>query len=782
MRRALILFLTLLLPLGLVAQPTQTARITTVDALTLLPVPYTAVQIWGNGGTYTTQADSLGVAELQKVPIGSYNIGVQVLGYETQELHNVEVLSGKQLQLTLRLTPSSVSIDEVVVQGDKRDTQPRSKLAMVSTRSFAPDDTRRFAGSWGDPSRMVANYAGVMGADDSRNDIIIRGNSPNGLLWRMEGIDIPNPNHFASEGSTGGPVSMVNHNLLSRSDFMTGAFPAEFGNALSGVFDLHLRPGNITKYEFVGEVGWTGFELGAEGPIGNKTSFVADYRYSTLALFSRLHLPIDVGLGSAIPYYQDLTFKVQAQVLGGTLSLFGLGGLSDISLLSASADKKNTAATSNFDIYFGAKTGASGLNYTHPLGGDRGTLSVRFGLTGTHSSSHLDSVAPPLPKKNYYSASFTRIEPSANVELRYKLGSRDFIQANLQEKLSLSSYNDSVVRRGVFQLRAAVDNGKLWQTSGSFAWRHQFGRRFTTVAGLYGLYFAYTKSWAVEPRLSAQVKVLDNLNFTLSAGMHSQQQTPYVYFVRDYATGEATMRNLDLTRALHGVLGISYSPIERYSIKVEGYFQHLYDVPVSASEIPQYTLLNAGDGYILEFYAKDLKNTGKGRNYGVEITLERTRQAGWYALLTASLFRSQYMGSNGVWYSTRYDGGYVANALAGYEYRFTPKFSLALDASLVMSGGKRETPVDLKASQANKTEELDWSKAYTLKQPMYLKANAKISGRLQGRRITQEWFFELQNFTNHKNLFSRSYDAATGEVVSKYQMGLTPMGGYRILF
>ena len=140
------------------------------------------------------------------------------------------------------------------------------------------------------------------------------------------------------------------------------------------------------------------------------------------------------------------------------------------------------------------------------------------------------------------------------------------------------------------------------------------------------------------------------------------------------------------------------------------------------------------------------------------------------------------MGSNGVWYSTRYDGGYVANALAGYEYRFTPKFSLALDASLVMSGGKRETPVDLDASRKNKTEELDWSKAYTLKQPMYLKANAKISGRLQGRRITQEWFFELQNFTNRKNLFSRSYDAATGEVVSKYQMGLTPMGGCRILF
>jgi hypothetical protein len=148
---------------------------------------------------------------------------------------------------------------------------------------------------------MASNFAGVSGANDARNDIIIRGNSPSGLLWQLEGLNIPNPNHFGSLSSTGGPVSMLNNNVLDKSDFMTSAFPAQYGNALSGVFDLSLRNGNNEKYEFLGQVGFNGFELGAEGPFSknSKSSFLINYRYSTLALFQQIG--INFGTGSATP-------------------------------------------------------------------------------------------------------------------------------------------------------------------------------------------------------------------------------------------------------------------------------------------------------------------------------------------------------------------------------------------------------------------------------------------------------------------------------------------------
>lgn len=143
-------------------------------------------------------------------------------------------------------------------------------MATVSARSFTVEETSRYAGSLNDPSRMAANYAGVSSTSDARNDIIIRGNSPLGVLWRLNGMEIPNPNHFGSLGTTGGPVSILNNNLLDKSDFLTGAFPAEYGNALAGVFDLQMRSGNNEKTEFLGQVGFNGFELGAEGPIGKK--------------------------------------------------------------------------------------------------------------------------------------------------------------------------------------------------------------------------------------------------------------------------------------------------------------------------------------------------------------------------------------------------------------------------------------------------------------------------------------------------------------------------------
>src|SRR6056297_3149497 len=301
---------------------TQNIRGKIIDKDSKSPLPGATVLITSAKPVKGTSSDADGKFRFEDVPVGRKDIKVSYVGYGSKQIRYLILKSAKELVLTIELEENVQKIDEVVVKGYRKD-QPINDMAKVSARSFSIEETEKYAGSWGDPSRMAQNYAGVISAGDQRNDIIIRGNPPIGLLWRLEDINIPNPNHFGALGATGGPVSMLNNNLLTNSDFFTGAFPAEYGNALSGVFDLKMRNGNNEKREYTGQVGFNGFELGAEGPFSseNRASYLANYRYSTLSITDKLGFNLGVG---AIPEYQDLNFKVQLPWKKGKLTIFGL--------------------------------------------------------------------------------------------------------------------------------------------------------------------------------------------------------------------------------------------------------------------------------------------------------------------------------------------------------------------------------------------------------------------------------------------------------------------------
>lgn len=349
---------------------TQTIRGTVTDAISGYPIAGATVILVNSQPVVGVLSDINGKFEMKKVPLGRQSILISYLGYESKRLDNLLLVSGKELALDVKLDEKLNSIGEVVVKATVKKAEALNELAMVSARTFSVEETERFAGSLGDPARMVANYAGVMTQNDSRNDIIIRGNSPSGVLWRLEGIEIPNPNHFGAQGTTGGPVSMVNNNLLANSDFLTGAFPAEYGNALAGAFDLNLRSGNANKYEFTGQVGFNGFEFGAEGPLiklknGQNASFLANYRYSTLELISKMGF--NVGTGTAIPQYQDLTFLVDLPgTKSGRFKLFGLWGKSFIALGRDLTDTtENLYNPIGAATDFGSELGVIGLSHTY---------------------------------------------------------------------------------------------------------------------------------------------------------------------------------------------------------------------------------------------------------------------------------------------------------------------------------------------------------------------------------------------------------------------------------
>lgn len=330
---------------------------------------------------------------IKDIPVGRYIIRFSAIGFEPRQM-NIVVTSGKEVILNVELNEAPITTETITVTGSKGNFVPINETVVVSATEFSVDDAQRFAGSRMDPARMAQNFAGVLGANDSRNDIIIRGGSPTELLWRIDDIDVPNPNHFATQGATGGPVSALNTVMLDNSDFLTGAFPSDYIDKMSGVFDLRTRRGNSDRYEFMGQFGFNGFELGAEGPYGiGNASFIANYRYSFLGLLKKMG--IDFGF-SGIPMYQDASFKSDFKLSANQrFSLTALWGTSDIYIKESETD---AVFTGDFDIKNGTDLLLVGINLTS-LFNDKMYGRLTVGTTYSKFRTQLDSITTDIDNK-----------------------------------------------------------------------------------------------------------------------------------------------------------------------------------------------------------------------------------------------------------------------------------------------------------------------------------------------------------------------------------------------
>jgi hypothetical protein len=767
---------------------TQTIRGTVTDAVSGYPVVGATVVLMESDPGIGVLTDINGKFEMKNIPLGRRSIQISFLGYESKTLDNLLLVSGKELVLDIKLNEKLNTLGEVVVLASSNKTEAQNELAKVSARTFSVEETERFAGSLGDPARMVANYAGVMTQNDSRNDIIIRGNSPTGVLWRMEGIEIPNPNHFSAQGTTGGPVSMVNNNLLANSDFLTGAFPAEYGNALAGAFDINLRSGNANKHEYTGQIGFNGFEFGAEGPImklknGQNASFLANYRYSTLELLSKMGF--NAGTGTAIPEYQDLTFLVDVPgTKSGRFKLFGLWGKSFIALgrdLTDTTENQYNPLGAATD--FGSELGVIGLTHTYYF---NDKTRIKSTLSWQHSNSRalIDSIKDesfvPYVRENQ-----TENKLSFSTQLRRKFTASD----NASLGLIIDNYNvmylDSIYDKDYGQFVTFTDiDGRMMLYRGYAQWQHKAGSRLTTYTGLHLQYSGINKELAVEPRLSLSYITSENGSLSFGFGLHSQLQPKGIYYFQDYDPSSSgykrTNEDVKYSRSAHFVLGYQHLLGNDFRVKLESYYQHLYKVPVKVS-FPEYSLINSGDqfGAALE---DSLINNGKGKNYGIEMTVEKFLSNGWYFLFTSSVFNSLYTGSDNKWRNTAFNGNYVFNLLGGYEHKLGKRTTLTVDIKTVWAGGKRYIPLDLEASRTQHENDYDWSKAYENKYDDYFRTDLRLGININRNRFSHEWGIDLQNITGYRSIFTEGYDGNKDEIYYVYQQGFIPMFLYRIRF
>ncbi len=766
---------------------TQVIKGTVIDEQSGNVLSHATVMVEGSVSPAGDITDSLGNFKLRNVPIGRQTIRVSLIGYEEATIANIEVTSSKEAVLEIRLRERIKKLDEVVVQAGRQKNRALNEAAVVSARQFSVDEAVRYAGTRNDPSRMAQNFAGISGTNDARNDIVIRGNSPSGVLWRMDGIDIPNPNHFSTLGATGGPVSILNTNTLKNSDFMTSAFPAQYGNALAGVFDLRMRNGNNEKFEFLGQAGFNGFEFGVEGPLNavTKSSFLVNYRYSLVPVIQAVGL--NVGTGASVPYFQDINFKVNIPTKKmGTFSWFGLGGESHISFDHEDQEEDDLYSTTDGSVRdrtYRSLTGVTGLTHTYffnPSTSGKVTLAI----SGSRFKGDEDIIEENKAPKDAFNVKYTQIKYSADYTFNKKINSKNQFTAGIIADMSTLTLKQDLIKDGDSVLSTLVDtkeNASLLKAFGNF--NHRFTDKLSSNLGVYYQLFTFNNTWSIEPRWNIKYQLQPNQSISFGVGMHSQTQPLEVYFYQTPNGGGEpllTNKDLDFVKSLHGVIGYDINFSRHLRLKTEVYGQYIYDAAVEAFP-SSFSLLNAG----AEFGFPDetnLVNDGNGYNYGIELTLERFLYKGFYYLITGSVFESQYRGSDKVWRNTAFNSNYTANVLVGKEYKLSKKASFGIDSKIAFAGGQRYTPFDVTASMREGYVVYKEDEAYSLQNDAYWRWDFKLSYIRNGRKTTQKWYVDFQNITNNKNIYVRTLNPKTGVIDQIDQIGFFPNINYSITF
>ncbi|MBL7719057.1 MAG: TonB-dependent receptor [Flavipsychrobacter sp.] len=763
--------------------PAQTVYGIVTDAESKKPLPgVVVVNLANNQLSATTNED--GYYSIAQVPVGRQSFRFLLVGYGTRYANEVMITSGKQFQLNMMMEEEATELNEVEVTYVRDRSRALNDFATVSSRSFSVEEAKRYAASVADPARMAQNFAGVSNNGDLENQIVVRGNSPKGILWRLEGIEIPNPNHFSELGNSGGAISMLNANTLGNTDFYTGAFPAEIGNALSGVFDLSFRNGNTERAEHTVTVGTLGAEIATEGPFkkGARASYLVDYRYSTLKLIEDY-----LRLQGLVPNYQDITFKIHVPTKkAGIFSLFGLGGYNTAYSAPAHDHTRWNDDNPNLQLKQKSIMGTAGLShqyFTSPDAYIKTILSFSYddAKKDVDTLSIADGYAAHAVQHAAYRNSALRLSAFYND----KLSNHHTIRTGIVAQQLAYSLSDSYIDFGDKQWKNILNgNGATQLYQAYLQWKYKKNEHLTFVSGLHGTYFALNGRYSLEPRAAATYQGGKN-RIALSAGMHSKPEHISTYLFRNAAQGQPTYypnKDLDLQRALHTVLAYDRMLPLKSRLKVELYYQYLYRIPVESDSASGFSIINAETLFSL-VDTKPLVSKGTGRNYGMDITLEKPLANDYYVLIAGSLFRSTYTTFAGETYRGHYDRGYQLNVVGGKEFNISKgRTLLGLNAKVLYSGGQRESPIDTAASIAAGRAQYVPGQYFTIQLPYYFRIDASTYLKFNRKKATHSIELDFQNITNRTNLYYTTFDARDNRVKRFNQTGFIPTISYRVDF
>lgn len=762
---------------GASAQTFQTVRGTVCENATGAPIEFATVIVADAELPIGTTTDSTGGFSM-KVPVGRHNIRVSYLGYEPVILKEVLVGSSKEVVLNIGMTESPTNLDEVVVTPHINKAEPLNSMAVTGGRMLSTEEASRYAGGMDDPARLVSAFAGVS-SNVGNNGIVVRGNAPRSLQWRLEDVEIPNPNHFADVTTFGGGgFTSLSSFVLGNSDFFTGAFSAEYSNALSGVFDMNMRNGNNRKWEHAFKVGVLGVDASSEGPFkkGYNGSYIINYRYSTLSLLSPL-LPDDADGTN----YQDLSFKFFLPTKkAGIFTVWGTG-LADRSGTKVEKDRDKweyDQDMENQDVK--QYMAAAGIGHKLNLG-KSAFLKSTLAFTVSGLDMHTERMDPEtdvlLDKDKIKNTYWNFVFASA---FQKKYSSRHTNRTGI--RLTGLKYDldvrDALRKDGRLQT-LADETGFSALLSAYSTSTFRLSPKWTANIGLNAQVFTLNGNYSIEPRAGIKYRFRPNQSLSLGYGMHSRLEMLNYYFTeRD---GKHINKDLDFTRAHHVSLAYELNIGENHHLKIEPYFQYLYDAPIIPGST--YCVINLQGGDDL-FLSDKLVNKGKGMNYGIDITFEKYITDGFYYMVTASLFDSRYKTDLGEWYNTRYNRNYAVNLLGGKEWMVgrNKQNMFGLNLRLTLQGGERYSPIDELESVNQETavynENVPFSKSLS---PAFV-GFVGVKYCINRKRVAHEFAAQIVNFTGYKDYYGHRFNHKTGKVEPEREANMVPEVSYKISF
>ncbi|MCP4441615.1 MAG: TonB-dependent receptor [Aureispira sp.] len=775
---------------ALIAQDltTQTVSGKVLDKETKQPLIGVTITVKNSEPLLGASSDINGEFKLENVPVGRQVIEAQYVGYATYMTDNLIINSAKETYLEIEMSEKVETTGEVVVTASSSSaggSQPLNELSVVSTRSFSVEETQRYAASINDPGRMAMAFPGVQSNQDSENDIVIRGNSSVGLLWRLEGLDIPNPNHFARSATSGGGLTVFSSALLGNSDFSTGAFAAEYGNAFSGVFDMRFRKGNLTNREYTAKVGLIGLDFATEGPIKKgRSSYLVNYRYSTLGLLNLAGLYVvreNVGNN-----FQDLSFNLyfSSPDNRNQFTVFGVGGMSTEEWLT----KPDTADWITSLDYVSDKNGSNlgilGMTYTRLLN-EKSYLKVVAGgvLNHTEQLQVEPDISDQSIRDTLQDFDYKTLRSSLALTYSYKFNSKFRIKSGLTGQaitywLNYDEYVNSTVGLHTF----LDERGTTFQAQAYAQGSYKPLDKLTINFGFHALYLAQNHSYSIEPRAAIRYQATKSTVLSLAYGLHGRVLPIGTYMLRlPNATGTSEQLNKDLgvAKSHHAVLSLQQMIGKSLRVTSEFYYQYQFGVPVGVDSATTYWFFNERDNY----GTRQMVSEGYGQNYGLDLSVEKFFGKSFFLLCSGSVFWSQYKTSkDGKWRSTRTDNRYNISLMGGYEYTFKKGGVLQFGLKSFIVGGLRYTPIDESASRVVGGLVPINELAFTEEFPIYFRLDARIAYRKDHKKLSYTIALDLQNATNMKNIKEKLYDRQAAALINRYHSGILPVVSFQIDF
>ena len=760
------------------AQTTQTVRGQVCDVASGEPMIGVTITV-ENGTTLATVSDIDGNFVIHDVPVGRHSVRASYIGYEPVLLKEQLVTSGKELVINLRMRESISELGEVVIKPRVNKQQPLNEMAQVGARMFSVEEATRYAGGMADPARTASMFAGVA-TGGATNGISIHGNSPQMLQWRIEGVEVNNPNHFAEITEAGGGVfTSLNGTVLANSDFLTGAMPAEFGNALSGAFDMKMRVGNNTKYEHAVQVGTLGVDFASEGPLGkgSKASYLVNYRYSFLEIAKKLHA---INMEKETLDYQDLSFKLNMPTTkAGTFALWFTGLIDNYENEVPDVSEWETLWDSN-DSWSRQRNYAVGLTHTYRFKSG-GTLHSSVAFTGAYRKLGVNNYDEQMTQTPGMDGRNSQWNVIISTQHQHKFSSRYTMQNGFEHQhLDFNTWLDWIHETGGPLYRVYESEGNTGLTRLYTNHKVALSRQLSAVAGVNVMWFNLNNQWLVEPRISVQYKTSPSSTLSLAYALNSRKESTDTYFVM--MGGKNPNEDLGLTRSHHLSASFAQRLGENAMLKIEPYWQWLFDVPVEQGTT--YSILN----HRSFFQDRALVNEGAGRNYGIDLTLERYLKDGFYGMLTATLFKSEYREAQGEWHHSRHDRGYITNILGGKEWMVGKdrKNVFGLNGRLTLMGGDRYTPIpegttfeDIMKRPDKSIPEVDGADPYSQQKGMNVGYAFSLKYTINKKHTSHHFILE---YLQMKTFQGQTFDLKTHEIVDKFTSLTFPNIAYRMEF